>query len=508
MKKSSKIVLIITAVIIVALLAIGAIWMLNRNNTDQAAEQVDEQGTGLAEAEKIDIAELKKYLEENYDKFTIDGSTSMIPLHTSLNALFSSTEESVYHNKTVEAFERFIAGENDVLIGVDYSDELFEQARVGGVKLVKKEITKEAFVFLINKNNPVKNLTINQIKDIYSGKITNWSEVGGDDAPIKAYQRNSDSGSQMRMNKFMGSTKLMETDVEYISAMGTIIESVGDYDNGKYSIAYNMYTFTEKQYPSDEVILLSVDGVYPDDDAVFAETYPINIYNYVYYDENNEAASEFANNLYNYLMSEEGQKLISDSGYVNLNIKYDRSKDTVDFYESNTYEFDFYDEKKGEFYTTDEAGNLVVFDNYPDYALYYQPQYKDNAKVREYIMFIFNSDIEKNENMVGVGEGTVNLDPWFDASMDPNDFFKFKHEGKYYTSLIYYIDEDKYVLENSSSDIFNSYMEEGYLEGFTEYVNNFTPGAKLEITKEELKNLYLRTFERSETKIEFFQPFK
>ena len=186
----------------------------------------------------IDIIEVKQYLKDNYNKVNIDGSTSMIPLHQALDDLFGSSERGVQHNKTVYAFDKFIAGENDILLGVDYSDEMLEKAENNGVILVKKEITREAFVFLINKNNPVKSLSIEQIKDIYSGKITNWNEVGGDDAPINAFQRNSDSGSQMRMVKFMDDIKLTETDVEYYSSMGLIVETIGNYDEGKYSIGY------------------------------------------------------------------------------------------------------------------------------------------------------------------------------------------------------------------------------------------------------------------------------
>lgn len=47
----------------------------------------------------------------------------------------------------------------------------------------------DGFVFLINEQNPVKSLTLDQIRGIYTGKITNWKEVGGDDAKIIAYQR-------------------------------------------------------------------------------------------------------------------------------------------------------------------------------------------------------------------------------------------------------------------------------------------------------------------------------
>ena len=467
--------------------------------------------------EEIDITEIKKYLEDNYDKMNIDGSTSMLPLHQSLNDLFSPQKAEVSHNKTADAFEKLISGENDILLGVDYSDELLEKAKNNGVKLAKKEITREAFVFLINKNNPVKSLTIEQIKDIYSGKITNWNEVGGDDALIKAYQRNSDSGSQMRMVKFMGDAKLMELGVEYFSSMGYIVEQIGNYDEGRYSIGYNFYTFTEKQYPNDEVILLDVNGVYPDDETIFNETYPVNVYNYIYYDENNALASEYANNLYIYLMSGEGQKLISDSGYVNLKTKYDRNRDIDKPYDSEIEygmsDLGFYNKEKGEFYDVDwETGELLIFKSFVDYVLR-DSKYKDNTKAINFVMSVFNSDIAIRPTTAGLSEvgGYIYLNPYFDASLDPEDFFDYKYDNMYYSNLTYYIDEDKYMLTSESKEYFDMYLENGFFNNFSKYADNYVPDAVIEITKDDLKKLYMRTFEYNfynGVELEFFQPFK
>ena len=470
----------------------------------------------------IDIIEVKQYLKDNYNKVNIDGSTSMIPLHQALDDLFGSSERGVQHNKTVYAFDKFIAGENDILLGVDYSDEMLEKAENSGVRLVKKEITREAFVFLINKNNPVKSLSIEQIKDIYSGKITNWNEVGGDDAPINAFQRNSDSGSQMRMVKFMDDIKLTETDVEYYSSMGFIVETIGNYDEGKYSIGYNFYTFTEKQYPNDEVILLEVNGIYPDDETIFNQTYSVTVYNYIYYDENNTNASEYANNLYIYLMSEEGQKLISDSGYVNIDENSDRNKNVeMPFDYETTYgesNIGFYNDVTGEYYDIDpETNELLVFGNYIDYVLY-GTKYKDNEKAREFLTSVVNSEIAIRSYTASVTdrEGIIYLDPWNDSSFDPEDVFNYKYNDIYYAYLKYYIDEDKYILSAISQDLFDDCTEWGYFEKFSEYAENYIPDSVLELTKDDLKNLYFRAFdydfynvgEGEDVKLKFFQPFK
>ncbi len=497
--------------ILVALILTSSLAACGNVPTKNSTVQLKEQEL----PKEISITEVKEYLADNYGKVHIDGSTSMIPLHQSLNNTFGSNKEAVEHSKTVDAFEKLVSGENDILLGVDYSDELLENAKSSGIKLIKKEITREAFVFLINKNNPVKSLTVDQIKDIYSGKITNWNEVGGDDAPIKAGQRNPDSGSQIRMTKFMGDKKLMEKDVEYYSTMGYVVEQIGDYNEGKYAIAYNMYTFTEKQYANAEVELLKVNDVAPTDETIFDQTYPITIYNYIYYDENNATASEFANNLHFYLMSDEGQKLISDSGYVNLNKKFDINKNIDKPYENDTEaNLGFYNEAKGEFYDVDANGKLLVFNNYVDYTLH-DTKYMSNAKARDYLTLISNSDLVKNPRTASLYEekGTISCDPWFDASLDAEDFFDFKYKDRYYSSLTYFIDEDKYVLATEEKDTFDNYIANGYLDEFSNYTEHYVPDATLEITKEDLKNLYLRTLEsgnktQAGVELEYFQPFK
>ena len=486
--------------------------------TAPIAKPTSEPVVEVIAPKEIDIAEVKSYLNENYDKVHIDGSTSMVPLHQSLNDLFGETQEWIEHSKTVDAFEKLISRENDILLGVDYSDELLEKAKNSGVNLVKKEITREAFIFLINESNPIKNLTIDQIKDIYSGKITNWIDVGGDDAPIKAFQRNEDSGSQIRMNKFMGDTPLMEKDVEYISSMGYIIEQVGDYYVGQYSIAYNMYTFSEKQYTGYDIALLSINGTLPDDESIFNDSYPINIYNYIYYDENNTFASEFSENLFIYLMSDEGQKLISDSGYVNIHENYERNMDIDKPYEEDySRGLGFYNEETGEFYDLeyddDWVGKLLVFTSFNDFVLR-DSEYKNHQGANRFLTAIFNSEIDKNPHTAWLfeEEGSIILTPWNDGSLDPEDFFNYKYNDVYYSELKYYIDEDKYILTTySDKESYDYYMESGYLEGFSKYTNEYELDVTLEIAEDELENLHLRDYGvviQDDVELNYFQPFK
>ena len=69
-------------------------------------------------------------------------------------------------------------------------------AEENGVTLIGKPIAKDALTFMVNPLNPVNNLSISQLQRIYTGEITNWKEVGGNDEEINPYVRNRNSGSQ------------------------------------------------------------------------------------------------------------------------------------------------------------------------------------------------------------------------------------------------------------------------------------------------------------------------
>ncbi len=412
-----------------------------------------------------------EYLSTHWDEFNIDGSTSMVPLHQVLNDKFSKKNVEIKHSRTVEAFEKLIKGENDILLGGDFSAELLSKAKKSGVDLVSEEITREGFVFLVNKNNKIRNLSEEQIRGIYSGKITDWSELGGKKAEIIAFQRNDDAGSQLRMKEFMGKTPLIEKTYVAVGMEELVImiadfdhyyDDIDDDDPTQYAIGYSMYTFAEKQFSNDDVILMSVNGVAPTDDSIFDESYPLIVYNYMFYDKNCEAAAKFGKYLLFYLLSSEGQGLISKAGYVNLNEKYDRTKgiELPDDPDEDMY-VDFYNPEKGEFYRVAD-GKLLAFNNYPDFLLYYT-DFTNNAKVRAFAQRLFDS-------------GIIATDLWDDEEEEalyifgfwPDDEYYFtnvRYQDQYYSGFAYLYNENKYLLlANYSEDL--EYIEDSGLKNF------------------------------------------
>lgn len=271
------------------------------------------------EAPTINVEELG-LTEENFPK--LDGSTSAIPLDAGVYAsLFGKTQEEVealtVHTTTHQSFERLVKGEVDGIYTVPISAEQQAAADAANVKLESIPVAAEGFVFVVNAKNPVESLTQQQIRDIYSGKITNWKEVGGNDAEILPYQRNTDSGSQNYMTEFMKGYNLMEPKKEYIQyGMAGILDSIVVNDNGVNAIGYSVYSYAAEMYAQQgDIKFIAIDGVKPSLASMEAGEYPLLSCSYFMF--NADAAEDApVRKLATYLKSKQGQQAVVDAGYV------------------------------------------------------------------------------------------------------------------------------------------------------------------------------------------------
>ena len=181
MKKKKVIANIITIVICLVIVALGYVaykYFTNANDlkNQNAPEQVEE---------KVSTEPL--YTDENYPK--VDGSTATAPLAEAFEANFKGKkidEVNVEHSKTHKAYEKLINKELDLILVTSPSEDEEKLAEKSNVELEVTKVVNEGFVFFLNKNNPVDSLTVEQIQKIYSGEITNWKEVGGNDEEIIA----------------------------------------------------------------------------------------------------------------------------------------------------------------------------------------------------------------------------------------------------------------------------------------------------------------------------------
>ena len=228
----------------------------------------------------------------------------------------------VRFTNTVQGFNQLIYSDSgkycvDLFFGARPSKSQLQNAKEEGVDLLITPIGREAFVFFVEPDNPVTNLTSAQIRKIYSGEITNWKEVGGKNQKILPFQRPENSGSQTMMQYFMGDTPLKDPDTyEVIGAMGQVVEQVAQYNNERGAFGYSFRYFVEDLMQENNVRIISVDGVQPTIGNIRNGSYPLTtgLCLITRKDDPNPNVQK----MIDFLLSPDGQEIIERTGYAGL----------------------------------------------------------------------------------------------------------------------------------------------------------------------------------------------
>lgn len=223
------------------------------------------------------------------------------------------------YTNTDPAYTKLINGETDLIIVTEPSSDELKRASDAGVELEVTPVVNEGFVFFTNVNNLVNGLSLKEIQDIYTDKITNWNQVGGDNAKIIAYQRPENSGSQTGMlSLVMKDKKIKEPKKEeYIESMAGIIDAVANYDNSKDSIGYSYYYYATTMYGNENIKFLAVDGVSPNHDTIKDESYPLIT---AYYIVTLKGTKNMAvSKVKKAMLESKGQEIARNAGYIEIN---------------------------------------------------------------------------------------------------------------------------------------------------------------------------------------------
>ena len=276
-------------------------------------------------------------ISDNYP--VVDGATSFVPIYSAVvNEIYQVSDKNellkyMTCSRTAGAYDRLIRGKADLIFVLQPSDGHLEAAKDAGVELQLTPIAKEAFVFFVDRRNPVSNLSLEQIQDIYLKKITNWRQVGGDDKKILPFQRPENSGSQTAMLKEVMRGKKLPPPLqsEYLSSMGDMVRGVATFRDQEESIGYSFRFYAQVmvrhgppgdrafrfQVASDAepVKLLSVNGVAPTAENIRNGSYP--------FTQDVFAATAGTTNphvpkLIEWLLSPQGQELIEKTGYIGV----------------------------------------------------------------------------------------------------------------------------------------------------------------------------------------------
>ncbi len=191
------------------------------------------------------------------------------------------------------------------------------QAKANGVDPVEHIIARDAIAVIVNPSNPVSQLTMQQISDIYSGKINNWSEVGGEDRPIVRLSREVNSGTHVyfletvvRMGKKDDKT-FFSTDTLLLPSSEGIIAEVRQNPN---AIGYDGLGYVPKDLKT--IAIAPEEGqpyILPSIATVNDKTYPIARDLYMY---TNGEPTDILKEYLDWILSPEAQQIVADQGFV------------------------------------------------------------------------------------------------------------------------------------------------------------------------------------------------
>lgn len=228
------------------------------------------------------------------------------------------------YNGSHEAYVNLIDGATHLIIDSrDMSRDERREAQEKGVEIETKPLAWDALVFIVNPANRVKNLSQDQIRGIYSGRIQSWREVGGAAHGISPYMRDANSGSQEKMEELvMRGTPMLDLP-ELIG--GGMMSPYMSIEADAWGIGYTPYFYCERMVGDlRQVKVLSVDGVYPNAGTIIngaagrkRNAYPFvsNIYAAIRKDE---PADSYARRIYDWLSTPRAKDVVDESGYISM----------------------------------------------------------------------------------------------------------------------------------------------------------------------------------------------
>lgn len=274
-------------------------------------------------------------IQDEADMPVMDGAEACYPLYAAaakavyqdiahIESNWADSGERAWTNgkivtftNTVVGFERLIEGNVDLFFGARPSADQLAYAAEQGVELEITPIGREAFVFFVEEDEPVDGLTQDQLRAIYHGDVTDWSQVGGRAGEIAAFQRPAGSGSQTMMEYFMGEVSLKEPQTyETVGSMEGVIRHVAQYASQRGALGYSFRYFIQGLSQEKGVKLLAVDGVTPDlahiEDGSYPLTVPLCLVT------RKDDPNPNVGKMIDFFLSPDGQTLVRETGYGGL----------------------------------------------------------------------------------------------------------------------------------------------------------------------------------------------
>lgn len=246
----------------------------------------------------------------NQQAIVIKGSTTVLPIAQKATEVFYQKTKiavSLSGTGSGDGIKSLIDGTCDIANSSrEIKKEEIELANSKGIKIKEITIAYDMIVPIVHPSNKINNLSIQQLKAIYDGSITNWKEVGGDNEKIVVISRDSSSGTfEVWESKVMNKTEV-RADALLQASNGAVLTAVA---NNKNAIGYIGFG-----YLNNTIKMLWVNNIEPTIENGKSAVYPLSRKLYIYVNESK--ISKPTQKYVDFLLSKEGQQIVKEAGFI------------------------------------------------------------------------------------------------------------------------------------------------------------------------------------------------
>jgi phosphate transport system substrate-binding protein len=246
------------------------------------------------------------------EKIAIDGSTTVGPIAKAFAGYYMRKHPNVNivvsESGSGNGAKSLINGECHIAdMSRFMKDKEFKAAVDKGIMPVAHVVAMDGIAVIVHPANPVKGLSVSQIRDIYTGAVTNWKEVGGPDAKIVVVSRDTNSGTYETFETLVMKKMKMAAGTEYVTSNAAARQRVRDTQG---AVAYVGLGFVD-----NSIRALKVDGIMPSNDTVSSGVYPVARPLYMFTNGYPKLGSH-VHALVTFHLSKKGQEIVQAIGFV------------------------------------------------------------------------------------------------------------------------------------------------------------------------------------------------
>ncbi|HOH47420.1 MAG TPA: PstS family phosphate ABC transporter substrate-binding protein [Candidatus Cloacimonadota bacterium] len=246
-------------------------------------------------------------------RITCSGSTTVLPVAQATAEAFMNEHPNVNISVRGGGSGVGVAALQNGTVDIANSSRLMKsseisQCRARGINPTRYAIANDGIAIVLHASNPVRNLTVAQIRSIYTGQITNWNAVGGPSLPIIVISRDVASGTFEVFNEKALRGARVVSSAQMLASNNAVVSTVADTPG---AIGY-----AGLGYVTGGVHAISVNGIMVNEDNVKNGSYPLSRKLYMY---TNGRASGMVDRYISFIQSARGQALVREAGFITLN---------------------------------------------------------------------------------------------------------------------------------------------------------------------------------------------